>query len=318
MTSALTSNTENHTIRVRVGLIWEAINKKTKMLLDTNIILLDEHVCINLTAINHINMNEAMVVTLWEARAKQFLEVFTPSNDGPVFVVITSLLAKKFSDAASLSSTDGTCSYVNIDYPPLNALKNGLTTGSTGEKEPLPTPTVEQFVTSNVDRVQELTVNSILETVIPDGTQVVRCICRTKIVGILDGNGWYYNYCPTCARTLRALDGAFLCLACDEEIPSLAQRFRIVVQIEDQAGSTTVTLFNKDAKQLVGVPLQKLLDEAGELKITPYNIIQGCEEYTVTRVSELNGVDSGTANLSHCTSAGNPVGPNSRKKQKVT
>ncbi|XP_074356464.1 uncharacterized protein LOC141696183 [Apium graveolens] len=240
--------------------------------------------------------------------------------------------------ATSLSSTDGTRSYVNIDYPPLNALKNGLTTGSTGKKEPLPTPTVEQFVTSNVDRVQEITVNSILETVIPDGTQAVRCICHAKIVGILDGNGWYYNYCPTCARAFRALDGAFLCLACDEEIPSLAQRFRIVVQIEDQAGSTTVTLFNKDAKQLVGVPLQKLLDEAGEelvvippsvnnivgklcafqLKISPYHIIQGCEEYTVTRVSELNGVDSGTANLSHCTSAGNPVGPNSTKKQKVT
>ncbi|XP_074345463.1 uncharacterized protein LOC141684404 isoform X2 [Apium graveolens] len=57
---------------------------------------------------------------------------------------------------------------------------------------------------------------------------------------------------------------------------------------------------------------------AFQLKITPYNIIQGCEEYTVTRVSELNVVDSGTANLSHCTSAGNPVGPNSRKKQKLS
>ncbi|XP_074349213.1 uncharacterized protein LOC141688959 isoform X3 [Apium graveolens] len=42
MISALTSNMENHTIRVRVGRIWEAINKKTKLLLYTNIILLDE------------------------------------------------------------------------------------------------------------------------------------------------------------------------------------------------------------------------------------------------------------------------------------
>lgn len=41
---------------------------------------------------------------------------------------------------------------------------------------------------------------------------------------------------------------------------------------------------------------------AFQLKITPYNIIQGCEEYTVTRVSEVIG----------------SVGTSSNKKQKVT
>ncbi|KAL8103748.1 hypothetical protein AgCh_028086 [Apium graveolens] len=206
-----------------------------------------------------VRRNEALAVTLWVDRARQFLDVFTPSNDGPLFVVMTGLLAKKFSDAASFSSTDATRSYVNIDYPPLNALKICLTTATTGKNEPLSTPIVEQFVTSNGDRVQELTISSILETVIPDSTQAVRCTCRAKIVGILDENGWYYNCCPTCANALPALDGAFLCLACDEEIPSLAQRFRIVVQIEDKSGSTTVTLFNKDAEQLIGVPLHILL-----------------------------------------------------------
>lgn len=49
MISALSSNTENHAIRVRVGRIWEAINKKTHTLLHTNVILLDEQVCLNLT-----------------------------------------------------------------------------------------------------------------------------------------------------------------------------------------------------------------------------------------------------------------------------
>ncbi|KAK1384342.1 hypothetical protein POM88_022077 [Heracleum sosnowskyi] len=109
--------------------------------------------------------------------------------------------------------------------------------------------------------------------------------------------------------------------------PSFLCSFRIVVQVEDPTGSTCVTLFNKEAGQLIGVPLQKILAEQAEgaqmtyipsvvhniigklcafqIKISPYNIIQECEEYTITRVSEVdedvnqanilpNFVDAGT------------------------
>ncbi|KAK1389887.1 hypothetical protein POM88_018065 [Heracleum sosnowskyi] len=254
---------------------------------------------------------ENVLVTLWEDRATQFLDLLPPSKDGPLFVVITGLLAKKFSDSASLSSTDATRCYLNIDYAPITDLQNDMSATSNGKLAGLHPPTIEQFVTSTGDGVQELPISSILQTVIPPGTQVVRCICRAKILGILDGTGWYYNCCPTCARALGDLNGKFYCIGCDEEMPSLAQRFRIVVQVEDPTGSTTVTLFNKEAEQLVGVPLQKILADQAEhaqltdipsvvrniigklcafqIKITPYNIIQGCEEYTVTRVSEVGG-----------------------------
>lgn len=39
-----------------------------------------------------------------------------------------------------------------------------------------------------------------------------------------------------------------------------------MVRVEDGTGSTTVTLFNKEAKQLVGVPLQKNLAEQQEVQ----------------------------------------------------
>lgn len=45
MISALTPKKDGHTIHVRVGRIWEVINKKRNTLLHTNVILLDQEIC---------------------------------------------------------------------------------------------------------------------------------------------------------------------------------------------------------------------------------------------------------------------------------
>ncbi|KAK1394835.1 hypothetical protein POM88_013891 [Heracleum sosnowskyi] len=285
--------------------------------------------------------NEIMLVTLWEDRVVQLQELLSPFKNEPVFVVTTGLLAKKFSTAASLSGTDATRCYANIDYAPLTDLKKALATTIDGKQGTLTAPTVEQFVTSTGETIQELPISSILKTVIPPEKQLVRCICRAQIVDVLGGNGWYYNCCPTCARAPQDMNGKYYCLACNEDIESLAQRFRIVVRVEDPTGTTTVTLFNKEAEQLVGVPLQKILvaqsqDQqlmeaippvvrniigkhcAFQLKITPYNIIQGCEEYTVSRVYEVPSLDTTTSMVPNTKFVADPIGGGIAKKQKLT
>lgn len=44
---------------------------------------------------------------------------------------------RKNADAAFLSGIDATCSYVNIDYASLNAIKDVLTTSSNDKQEAL-------------------------------------------------------------------------------------------------------------------------------------------------------------------------------------
>ncbi|KAK1384412.1 hypothetical protein POM88_022149 [Heracleum sosnowskyi] len=85
-------------------------------------------------------------------------------------------------------------------------------------------------------------------------------------------------------------------------------RYRVVIHVDDVSGSTSFTLFNKEAEQLIGIPLQKILTEIKEnddvtqippaiknlvwkvctfqIKVTKYNITHACEEYTVTCVLE--------------------------------
>lgn len=43
-------------------------------------------------------------------------------------------------------------------------------------------------------------------------------------------------------------------------------RFRIVVQVVDRSGTTTLTLFDKEAEQLVGLHLQTILADQVEVK----------------------------------------------------
>lgn len=54
-----------------------------------------------------------------------------------------------------------------------------------------------------------------------------------------------------------------------------------------------------------------------QLKITSYNIIHGCEEYTVTRVSEITSIPSNADKLADSSGLGASVGTGINKKQKV-
>ncbi|KAK1362001.1 hypothetical protein POM88_046475 [Heracleum sosnowskyi] len=209
---------------------------------------------------------------------------------------------------ASLSSTDATRSYFNIDYTPLNNLKHEISNSSGTPVDTLPPPTIKHFVTANENDIQEISIKSILAAEIPHGKDLLRFLCKAKIISILDGNGWYYICCSKCARAVKQLEGKYYCAHCVEESSSYTQRYRVVIHVEDASGSTSFTLFNKEAEQLIGIPLQKILTEieendnvaqipaaiknivgkvcAFQIKVTKYNITHACEEYTVTRVLE--------------------------------
>nr|XP_017232750.1 PREDICTED: uncharacterized protein LOC108206822 isoform X2 [Daucus carota subsp. sativus] len=83
-----------------------------------------------------------------------------------------------------------------------------------------------------------------------------------NIVEVLNGNGWYYICCPNCARTVRPVEGKYSCTQCPRADIQYTQR--VVVRGEDDSGTTTFTLFNKEAEQIIGVPIQTLLSEEGE------------------------------------------------------
>ncbi|WOG86767.1 hypothetical protein DCAR_0205985 [Daucus carota subsp. sativus] len=147
--------------------------------------------------------------------------------------------------------------------------------------------------------------------------QQIRCLCEAEVVEILNGDGWYYECCTTCARAVQKREGQVFCPGCQDTKEKTSHRYRVVARVKDDSETTTFTLFNKEAEQLIGVPLEKILTEldqegnmediptpiknmvgkfcAFQIKVTQYNITTGCEEYTVTRVSECSKTPATTS-----------------------
>ncbi|KAK1391346.1 hypothetical protein POM88_010402 [Heracleum sosnowskyi] len=251
-----------------------------------------------------------MTVTLWEEKAEQFQTALNETRGVPVFVVISGLLAKNFADNVTLSSTDATKSYLNIDYKPVIELRAAVVAASGKPIAQLLPPVNRPFVTASSNTLQRLTIQEILAYQLPCGEKLARCLCHAEITAILDGEGWYYTCCPKCARKVRLLGQGYYCGSCAENVSDPKQRYKLIVRVVDISGTTTFTLFNKEVERLVVVPVENILAELTQdnpateipavlnnvigktcgfdVKISSYNTNLGYEEYTVVKLSEYD------------------------------
>ncbi|KAL8116039.1 hypothetical protein AgCh_022505 [Apium graveolens] len=275
--------------------------------------------------------SEKLSMALWENKAIEFLELITAAVDGSVFVVITGLLAKKISDNVFLSSSDATNTYVNIDYAPLHDLKAEMLISTGKTMENLPPPVVKRFVTQEGNTLEDLTIEGLLEATLPSRTTFIRRTCEATIVGIVNAEGWFYNCCPRCARKVRDNEGTYRCENCGKDATDFKQRYKLIVRVEDKSGMTTFTLFNKEAEQLIGIPVETVINNIPQdssignipaviknvfgkkcvfdIKINAYNTERGYEDFTVYRLTECAGT--------HIEDASKQMEENPAKKRKT-
>ncbi|KAK1352063.1 hypothetical protein POM88_053777 [Heracleum sosnowskyi] len=283
-----------------------------------------------------------MIVTLWEERVTQFRESLAASSNGrAAFVVITGLLAKKYSlgeltqhltqiayghfilqiqkqnqitsppislaATVILSSGDGTTTYCNIDYAPLNDLKAAVLAATGHTSDTLPPPATARLMSATADATKEKTIQEILESDLPQGDEVIRVLCEATIMSISKYDDWFYNSCPNCPCRIQFDGDKLSCRLCPGPIDKYRQSYRVNVRVQDATARTTFTLFNKEVERLVGVPIEKVIAEIGqdklgpeappilnnmvakkclfEVKITSYNT-PGHDCYTIARLSE--------------------------------
>ncbi|KAK1385062.1 hypothetical protein POM88_022797 [Heracleum sosnowskyi] len=129
---------------------------------------------------------------------------------------------------------------------------------------------------------------------------LARCICLAEIIAIVAKEGWYYNCCPTFLRKPRLQGQAYYCDHYAEAITDIKQRYKLILRVKDQSGTTTFTLFNKEVERLVHIPVEKDKPTtpipvvfnnvvgkacAFDIKINHYNANLGYDEYTVVKIS---------------------------------
>lgn len=84
--------------------------------------------------------------------------------------------------AATLSSSDATNSFFNIDYGPLNNLKDTLSAAMGKPSDLLPPPVRERFVTTEGKSVPQLTIDSILDIKVQPGQEVKQILYSSTLI----------------------------------------------------------------------------------------------------------------------------------------
>ncbi|WJX72997.1 hypothetical protein P8452_56824 [Trifolium repens] len=134
--------------------------------------------------------------------------------------------------------------------------------------------------------------------------------------------GWYYQSCTVCSTKVTITDGIISCDRCGEPRTAVP-RYKVHLQVIDNSGSTTFTLFDRVVSRVLGRTVQNLLATMNQdlayppeldtfvnkrmlfkVDVTDANLLRNCRTYTVRKMTEdeeiikrfmshhaLNGVD---------------------------
>ncbi|KAK1401463.1 hypothetical protein POM88_001068 [Heracleum sosnowskyi] len=290
--SALVNNSDKAVMYMRATRIWRSFNPYDKKPLYTNVILMDEEG-------NHIwamirnNQRATYMKTLEED--KDFGKINELVGDVRFFIDVIGWVVS-YGDVYTTEK-----GFKKLDVQ----LLNDRCTQSNSKRHP--------------------------GNEAPPGKEFMRCLCEAKIIDIVADDGWSYNCCSACNRGVTFVDGKYRCRACTLP-PSVKQGYRVSVTVEDSSGTTTFTLFNKDAELLIGVPIERLITEieevhlsndipavvgnivgktcAFEVKVTSYNISRQIEDYVVAKVTDCQNTPRTETN-------GDEASSSSTKKRKM-
>ncbi|XP_057417814.1 uncharacterized protein LOC130712013 [Lotus japonicus] len=116
-----------------------------------------------------------------------------------------------------------------------------------------------------------------------------------------DTFGWSYIACHKCMKKLNKRGDQYMCPTCNEPAKYPTPRFKIQLEVSDETAAAKLTLFDRDAQQLLHTTASELLQHGSnkeiptvlrnlckqtlifEIKLSDHNLKKGSQNYTVTR-----------------------------------
>ncbi|XP_065632142.1 uncharacterized protein LOC112008489 isoform X2 [Quercus suber] len=236
---------------------------------------------------------------LWGKTALQIDDDVYKSNRDPFIVIVTSTIVKTYKGEYHLSSTCATKLYINLDIPEVTRVRDKLHNTIKGS------PRVADGELPLHDRK---TIAELKDLEWNSKTQDMVVTCQAKIVNVNNRCGWYYNACHKCKKKVKPSKGVLWCEHCKVEPKSAVPRYRIQTKVEDETGSTTFILFDRESEKFISKTAKELAEmkekdlndnslpwEIGnivgkeclfQLRLDKYNLKHGREDYTVSRIFE--------------------------------
>lgn len=205
--------------------------------------------------------------TLWDQFAERMQQFLANHDSTKSVIVILQLgkLKKYFGEMGVSNAFFGTKMMLNADLPVVANYKSRLD-GTDLQLTPVVSQMTAPVVLSLSDdllQTQRMTIGELIEaTQKCVGSVLVRtCELETDL-------GWYYQACSKCASKVITVAGGMYCDRCKKPKNAIP-RFKVHVQVIDNTGSTTFTLFDRAVSNVLGRNVQDLLDSMDQDMVYP-------------------------------------------------
>ncbi|CAM0957545.1 unnamed protein product [Alopecurus aequalis] len=92
--------------------------------------------------------------------------------------------------------------------------------------------------------------------------QNTRYLCRASLNNIDCTRGWWYLSCSHCRCSISMNGNEFRCFRCEQNDLPPVPMYKLNVEVEDSTGTLNLVIFGEEARQLVGVAAEDLVEEA--------------------------------------------------------
>ncbi|KAI3923533.1 hypothetical protein MKW92_010837, partial [Papaver armeniacum] len=202
-------------------------------------------------------------VTLWGDSTSELTRNLEAHelNPQPVVAVVAGVYVKQYLGKASLSSTNATKIYFDLDIPEVLHIRESLPTEHRHSKSQsqrdlrfhiissLPT-----LATQSLGNTR-MSISHLLETKWESGYNILnKKVCRGKAIGISTEKGWYYLGCHNCTTKLVGDTGDHWCPSCKVQINKPVPRYLLRLEVEDSSGTAFFVAMDSEVQKIVQLP----------------------------------------------------------------
>ncbi|KAI3909560.1 hypothetical protein MKW98_013977, partial [Papaver atlanticum] len=197
-------------------------------------------------------MGSTMKIALWGSAANQVRNdpIDCDSTPWPVLVDVCSTFVKNYHGKVTLSSTNVTKVYNNVDIcpyarPPLHIM----------------VPTRKGKTTIHIfDSDNRKTISQLLTAKWDPSFQAANVImCNATATNVMIESGWHYLACPRCSKKVLSDNGDLWCNKSKAKVDMPIARYMLRFEVEYHTGTTVFVALDSEIQNLVCLTVAELI-----------------------------------------------------------
>ncbi|XP_026439563.1 replication protein A 70 kDa DNA-binding subunit A-like isoform X1 [Papaver somniferum] len=209
-----------------------------------------------LTLENLRNTGMRIKVTLWGDSISELTRNLEAHvlNPRPVVAVVAGVYVKQYFGKASLSSTNATKIYFDLDIPEVLHIRERSSHRTPPHEITIPVRVSYNQAAKSIGDTT-MSISQLLEAKWESGYNMLnRKVCRAKDFGISTEKGWYYLGCNNCTTKLVGNTRDHWCPSCKVQVYEPVPRYLLRLEVEDSSGTAFFVAMDSEVQKIVQLP----------------------------------------------------------------